>query len=76
MLLTDIYEIAILKLQGFEAENVVTDHGRIKFEFTDKKVSGCLKDFYEGKITVDANKYMHAVQDIRATIFNLKKSGT
>lgn len=73
MILTDVYEVAFLSVTGQKFRETMLVDGKVRFEFDDS-VKLDLRKFYEGKMTVDALAYKHAIQDVRNIIFGMKKA--
>jgi len=72
MELTDIYEVAVLRVLGYQWEDIVLHGDKYRFRFPDT-VAPVIRQFYEGKVEGDLEKYMRAIQATRSVIFGMKK---
>lgn len=76
MVLTDVYEVAILKAMGHRIEGIQSEAGKVKFVFEDTPaVKDVMRQFYQDELVVSAKKYKHAIQDVRSLVFNEKGVG-
>ena len=73
MALTDVYEVAVLKVKGIHYTEIAPSEDKVRFIYPDT-VGQDLKDFYEGKLQVSARDFKHAIEDVRSIIYGLRKS--
>lgn len=71
--LTDVYEIALLNVLGFECQQVVRKGSKLYFQFDDA-AGPALNDSLKNDTQISARKYRHAIQDVRAQVFAQRRT--
>lgn len=70
--LTDVYEIALLRIQGHQWKKMVRKGSKLYFQYDDE-AGRVLNRCLEEDVQVSARDYRHAIQDVRAQVFTQRR---
>lgn len=75
MELTDVYEVALLRVLGFTEVDIEIRGQKVFFRFAEDAILK-LQEAHRGDVQVSWKEYRHAVQDVRALVFGYRRDRT